>query len=108
MSNDVRNLTMGELNHIFGGVESCEIPGGSSLEYGRLRRRNLNAGAGGFSAGQAVGVGVSYMMIGTATAVVLPFLGAGAVAGAGIAASAAILGAAGTVLVGIGLTGLIW
>lgn len=103
MSNDVRNLTMGELNHIFGGVESCEIPGGSSLESGRFRRQNFNAGAGGFSALHSVGFGVAYMMAGAGTAALLPFLGAGGVAAAGIAVSAAILGAAGTALLAIGL-----
>ena len=108
MSNDVRNLTMGELNHIFGGVESCEMPGGSSLESGRFRRQSLNDGTGGFSAGHSVFAGASFMMIGAAAAATLPFLGAGFVAATGIAVSAAILGAAGAVLVDIGLTGMSW
>lgn len=108
MSNDVRNLTMGELNHIFGGVESCERPGGSSLESGRFRRQNLDDGTGGFSAGHAVFAGASFIMIGAAAAATLPFLGAGAVAATGIAVSAAVLGGGGAVLVDIGLTGLIW
>ena len=43
------------------------------------------------------------MMAGAATAAVLPYIGAGAVAAAGIAASAAILGAGGTALLAIGL-----
>ena len=103
MSNDVRNLTMGELNHIFGGVESCEIPGGSYFEYERFRRRNFGGGPSGFSAAHSVFAGASFMMLGAGTAAVLPFIGAGALAGAGIAASAAILGAAGTALVAIGL-----
>ena len=103
MSNDVRNLTMGELNHIFGGAESCEMPRRSSLESGWFRRQSLDDGTGGFSAANSVGFGVAYMMAGAATAAVLPFLGAGALAAAGIAMSAAILGAAGTALVAIGL-----
>ena len=108
MSNDVRNLTMGELNHIFGGVESCEMPGGSSLETGMFRRQNLNSGAGGFSAGHSVAFGISYMMLGGMSASVLPYLGAGAVASAGIAMSAAALGAAGAGLLAIGVIGLVW
>ena len=108
MSNDVRNLTMGELNHIFGGAESCERPRGSSLESGWFRRQNLNAGAGGFSAGHAVGFGVSYMMLGGMSASVLPYLGAGTLASAGIAMSAAALGAAGAGLLAIGVIGLVW
>lgn len=104
MSNDVRNLTMGELNHIFGGVESCEMPRGSYFEYERFRRENFGGGPSGFSAGHAVFAGASFMMLGAGTAAALPFLGAGFVAGAGIAVSAAILGAAGTALVGIGLS----
>ena len=100
MSNDVRNLTMGELNHIFGGAESCEMPRGSSFEYARFRAQNF---AGGFSATDSVFSGAAYMMLGAATAAALPFLGAGTVAGVGIAVSAAILGAAGTALVAIGL-----
>lgn len=102
MSNDVRNLTMGELNHIFGGVESCEMPRGSSLESGWFRRQSLDDGTGGFSAAYSVFAGVSFMMAGAAAAV-LPFLGAGALAAAGIAASAAALGAGGTALLAIGL-----
>lgn len=108
MSNDVRNLTMGELNHVFGGAESCEIPGGSYFEYGRLRRRNLNAGAGGFSAGRAVFDGISYMMLGGAASVALPFLGAGAATSIGITVSAAVLSGGGAALLAIGLTGLVW
>lgn len=103
MSNDVRNLTMGELNHIFGGVESCEMPRGSSLESGWFRRQSLDDGTGGFSAAYSVFAGVSFMMAGAAAAAVLPFLGAGALAAAGIAASAAALGAGGTALLAIGL-----
>lgn len=48
MSNDVRNLTMGELNHIFGGVESCEMPGRSSLEHGGSVGKILTAVLVGF------------------------------------------------------------
>lgn len=103
MSNDVRNLTMGELNHIFGGAESCERPSRSSYTHRWFRRQSLDDGTGGFSAGHAVGFGVAYMMAGAATAAVLPFLGAGALAAAGIAMSAAALGAAGTALLAIGL-----
>lgn len=108
MSNDVRNLTMGELNHIFGGAESCERPGGSSLESGWFRRQSLDDGTGGFSAAHSVLAGVSFMMAGAATAAMLPFLSAGAVAGVGIAMSAAALGAGGTGLLAIGVTGLAW
>ena len=108
MSNDVRNLTMGELNHIFGGAESCEIPRGSSLESGWFRRQNLDDGTGGFSAGHAVLAGISYMMLGGASASVLPFLGAGTLASAGIAMSAAVLGTAGGGLLAIGVIGLVW
>lgn len=103
MSNDVRNLTMGELNHIFGGVESCEIPGESFFVYERFRGRNFGGGPSRFSAAYSVFAGTSFMMAGAAAAAVLPFLGAGALAAAGIAASAAILGAGGTALVAIGL-----
>ena len=108
MSNDVRNLTMGELNHIFGGAESCERPGGSSLESGWFRRQSLDDGTGGFSAGQAVGFGISYMMLGGMASSVLPYLGAGTLASAGIAMSAAALGTAGAGLLAIGVIGLVW
>lgn len=108
MSNDVRNLTMGELNHIFGGVESCEMPSGSSYMHRWFRRQSLNDGTGGFSAGHAMLSGVAYTMLGVATTAALPFLGAGAVAGAGIAISAAVLTAGGTALFTLGLTGLTW
>ena len=106
MSNDVRNLTMGELNHVFGGVESCEMPSSSMDRW--FRRREFNDGTGGFSAGHAVFFGASFMMLGGAAAAVLPFLSAGTVAAAGIAASAAFLGGGGTALFGIGLTGMTW
>lgn len=108
MSNDVRNLTMGELNHIFGGAESCEMPGRSYFEYERFNSRNLASGAGGFSAGHAVFAGTSFMMLGGMAASALPYIGAGAVAGAGIAMSAAALGAAGAALLAIGVIGLVW
>ena len=108
MSNDVRNLTMGELNHIFGGAESCEMPGRSSLESGWFRRQSLDDGTGGFSAGHAVFAGTSFMMLGGMAASALPYIGAGAVAGAGIAMSAAALGAAGAALLAIGVIGLVW
>ena len=108
MSNDLRNLTMGELNHIFGGADSCERPGGSSLESGWFRRQSLDDGTGGFSATQAVFGGVSYMMLGGGAAAVLPYLGAGTAAAAGIAVSAAVLGTAGAGLLAIGVIGLVW
>ena len=108
MSNDVRNLTMGELNHIFGGAESCEMPRRSSFEPGMFRRQNLNDGTGGFSAAHAVFSGVSYMMAGGMAASALPYLGAGTLASAGIAMSAAALGTAGTALLAIGVIGLFW
>ena len=108
MYNDVRNLTMGELNHIFGGAESCEIPGGSSLESGWFRRQSLNDGTGGFSATQSVGFGISYMMLGGMTSSVLPYLGAGTLASATIAMSAAALSAGGVGLLTIGVIGLVW
>ena len=107
MSNDVRNLTMGELNHIFGGAESCERPRVRSSQYERFRGRNF-AGGGGFSATQAVFAGTSYMMLGGMTSSVLPYLGAGTLASAGIALSAAALGAGGAALLAIGVIGLVW
>lgn len=108
MSNDVRNLTMGELNHIFGGAESCEIPGGSYYNYDRYNGRNVSGGTGGFSATRSVFSGISYMMLGGMAASALPYLGAGTLASAGIAMSAAALGTAGTALLAIGVIGLFW
>lgn len=108
MSNDVRNLTMGELNHIFGGADSCEMPRGSSFESRWFRRQNLDDGTGGFSAGHSVAFGISYMMLGGMASSVLPYLGAGTFASAGIAMSAAALGTVGGGLLAIGVIGLVW
>lgn len=108
MSNDVRNLTMGELNHIFGGADSCEMPRGSSFESRWFRRQNLDDGTGGFSAAQSAFAGISYMMLGGMTSSVLPYLGAGTLASAGITMSAAALGAGGAGLLAIGVIGLVW
>ncbi|GLR72572.1 hypothetical protein [Agaribacter marinus] len=95
MSQDIRDLTAYEMNFVFGG----EIADTTVTEE-EQRPKDNDSGAGR-SSGANLLAGVGFVLLGAATAAVIPFLAAGAVVGAGLAASAAVLTAGGGVIISL-------